>query len=168
MTRLPIILAGFCLGCSTLAWAADNNIVIDMYLTSKEGIGKNIGTVTATDTAKGLLLTPKLHSLPPQAHGFHVHAKPSCEDEGKAAGDHFDPKNTEKHEGPKGHGHLGDLPVLVVDKDGTASQPVLAPHLSVKDLKDHALMIHESGDNYSDNPKKAGGGGARIACGVVK
>jgi Cu-Zn family superoxide dismutase len=29
-------------------------------------------------------------------------------------------------------------------------------------------MIHESGDNYSDTPKKLGGGGGRIACGVVK
>jgi Cu-Zn family superoxide dismutase len=29
-------------------------------------------------------------------------------------------------------------------------------------------MIHEGGDNYSDKPKPLGGGGARIACGVVK
>jgi Cu-Zn family superoxide dismutase len=29
-------------------------------------------------------------------------------------------------------------------------------------------MIHAGGDNYSDHPEKLGGGGARIACGVVK
>jgi Cu-Zn family superoxide dismutase len=29
-------------------------------------------------------------------------------------------------------------------------------------------MIHAGGDNYSDHPKRLGGGGARIACGVVK
>jgi Cu-Zn family superoxide dismutase len=28
-------------------------------------------------------------------------------------------------------------------------------------------MIHEGGDNYSDQPKPLGGGGARIACGVI-
>ncbi|HSS64217.1 MAG TPA: superoxide dismutase, partial [Gammaproteobacteria bacterium] len=27
---------------------------------------------------------------------------------------------------------------------------------------------HASGDNYSDQPKALGGGGARMACGVVK
>jgi Cu-Zn family superoxide dismutase len=29
-------------------------------------------------------------------------------------------------------------------------------------------MIHAGGDNYSDTPKPLGGGGERIACGVVK
>jgi Cu-Zn family superoxide dismutase len=28
-------------------------------------------------------------------------------------------------------------------------------------------MIHQGGDNYSDDPKKLGGGGARVACGVI-
>ncbi|SSP59941.1 Cu/Zn superoxide dismutase [Acinetobacter baumannii] len=29
-------------------------------------------------------------------------------------------------------------------------------------------MIHAGGDNYSDSPLPLGGGGARIACGVIK
>ena len=29
-------------------------------------------------------------------------------------------------------------------------------------------MIHAGGDNYADTPKPSGGGGERIACGVVK
>ena len=29
-------------------------------------------------------------------------------------------------------------------------------------------MIHAGGDNYSDQPKPNGGGGARIACGVIE
>jgi Cu-Zn family superoxide dismutase len=28
-------------------------------------------------------------------------------------------------------------------------------------------MIHAGGDNYSDEPAPLGGGGARVACGVV-
>ena len=28
-------------------------------------------------------------------------------------------------------------------------------------------MIHAGGDNYSDQPQPLGGGGARIACGVI-
>jgi len=29
-------------------------------------------------------------------------------------------------------------------------------------------MVHVGGDNHSDHPEKLGGGGARMACGVVK
>jgi Cu-Zn family superoxide dismutase len=29
-------------------------------------------------------------------------------------------------------------------------------------------MIHAGSDNYSDSPKPLGGGGARIACGVIE
>jgi Cu-Zn family superoxide dismutase len=28
-------------------------------------------------------------------------------------------------------------------------------------------MIHAGGDNYADQPAPLGGGGARIACGVI-
>ena len=42
------------------------------------------------------------------------------------------------------------------------------PHLTVADVKGHSIMIHVGGDNYSDQPAPLGGGGARIACGVVE
>ncbi len=100
-------------------------------------------------------------------HGFHIHQNPSCGDKAMAAGGHLDPAKTEAHEGPyQNKGHLGDLPVLMVDKDGKATTPTLAPKLTMTDFENHALMIHLNGDNYSDTPEKLGGGGARIACGV--
>ena len=37
-----------------------------------------------------------------------------------AAGGHYDPAKTDRHEGPYGNGHLGDLPALYVDKEGKA------------------------------------------------
>jgi Cu-Zn family superoxide dismutase len=43
----------------------------------------------------------------------------------------------------------------------------VAPRLTVADIKGRAIMIHAHGDNYSDDPKPLGGGGARIACGVI-
>ena len=61
-----------------------------------------------------------------------------------------------------------DLPVLNVDSSGNANTTVLAPRLSLKDVKGLAIMIHAGGDNFSDYPKPLGGGGDRIACGVIQ
>jgi Cu-Zn family superoxide dismutase len=60
------------------------------------------------------------------------------------------------------------LPALTVNASGNATKSVVAPHLTVADVKGRSIMIHAGGDNYSDQPAPLGGGGARIACGVVK
>ena len=85
-----------------------------------------------------------------------------------AAGGHYDPANTGKHLGPHGEGHKGDLPALTVDASGETTKGVVAPHLTVADIKGRSIIIHAGADNYSDQPAPLGGGGARIACGVVK
>ncbi len=147
---------------------ANDSIVVKMYKTSKQGQGEYVGTIIAKDSQYGLLLIPNLHNLPAGEHGFHVHVNPSCADNGLAAGGHLDPDNTGHHFGPYNpYGHLGDLPPLYIHRDGRDTLPVLAPRLTVADIRNHALMIHAGGDNYSDTPEKLGGGGARIACGVV-
>jgi Cu-Zn family superoxide dismutase len=151
-------------------------VSVTVHKITDAGMGDVIGTVTAEDTPYGLLLTPSLSGLAPGLHGFHVHEHMDCgpaEKDGAmvpglAAGGHFDPGKTGKHLGPYADGHLGDLPPLFVAADGTATLPVLAPRLTVKDLKGHAIMIHAGGDNYSDQPAALGGGGARVAWGVVK
>ena len=154
-------------------------VEITMNAVTANGIDKPIGTVTVSETSSGVRFTPALKDLPAGEHGFHVHAKPSCDpapdpDKGRVAaaafgaGGHFDPAQTSKHEGPEGMGHKGDLPALTVAANGTATKAVDAPHLKLADLGGHALMIHAGGDNYSDQPQKLGGGGARIACGVIR
>ena len=152
------------------------DVTIKVSLVSDQGVGKEIGTILASDSKYGLVLTPQLTDLAPGLHGFHVHDKPDCSHamkDGKAvpalaAGGHYDPAGTGKHEGPFGNGHLGDLPALYVGADGKATLPVLAPRLKAADLNGRSLMIHAGGDNYSDTPAPLGGGGARAACGVVK
>lgn len=153
-------------------------LTVTMNAISAEGIGAAIGRVILTDTRRGLLVEPDLRGLPTGTHGFHVHEKPDCgaaagpdgrPAAGLAAGGHYDPGKTGKHRGPHAmDGHLGDLPVLVVDTDGTAKLPVLASRLKVRDLRGRALMIHAGADNYADDPAPLGGGGARIACGVFR
>ena len=150
-------------------------LVVEVNLTDADGIGAAVGTVLLEDTEYGLLLTPNLTDLTPGAHGFHIHTNPACGPalkEGKmvpglAAGGHFDPFNTGVHDGPYGDGHLGDLPPLFVAEDGTATIPVLAPRLETDFLNGRSLMVHMHGDNFSDDPAPLGGGGPRLACGVI-
>ena len=156
--------------------SSSENVSVVMNLTSETGIGEEVGMVTLEDSDYGLLITPNLTNLTPGAHGFHIHQNPACGPEekegeivpGLAAGGHYDPTETESHEGPYGEGHLGDLPPLYVDAEGNATIPTLAPRLSVSDVIDRALMVHADGDNFSDQPAALGGGGARLACGVIQ
>lgn len=128
---------------------------------------KPIGTIQLIETEYGVLINPSLQSMTPGIHGFHLHTNPSCGQHGQAAGGHFDPNNTKRHLGPYYQGHLGDLPALSADSNGHINLPVLAPRLKLKDFTNHALIIHAGGDNYADEPLKLGGGGARVACGVI-
>lgn len=150
--------------------------VVTLNAVDEKGVGSQVGSVTVTESRYGLVFTPALHDLAPGIHGFHVHQNPSCapaEKDGtmtaaQAAGAHLDPAGTNRHGEPWGDGHLGDLPPLYVDAKGMATQPVLAPRLESADLAGHSLMIHAGGDNHADHPAPLGGGGARVACGVVK
>ena len=156
------------------AMAAEGTATLNLL--TDTGNGKAVGTVTITETRYGLVFTPALTGLPPGFHGFHVHDKGSCAPAqldgktvpGQAAGGHYDPAGSKKHGLPWGDGHMGDLPGLVVDSSGAASNPVLAPRLKFTDVKGRALMVHMGGDNHADMPAPLGGGGARMACGVIQ
>lgn len=172
-------LAFFTVGCTTTKeikhhYNKNPQEVVELHAVSAQGIGKKIGTVTLQDTAKGLSLQTHLSELPSGFHGFHIHETGSCEPaekEGKmvaalAAGGHFNPNHT--GHGTPNDGHMGDLPVLNVDSNGNADTTVIAPRLKLADLHGLAIMVHAGGDNYSDLPKPLGGGGERIACGVIR
>lgn len=174
-TATTLLLAGL-LGASASCFAK-NGIDVDMVQINQQGVADRIGTVHVQSHEHGVLFTPDLRGLEPGLHGFHVHQNADCGTghsngrpvPGGAAGGHYDPANTGKHLGPyEAGGHQGDLPTLYVDSDGRASQPVLAPRLELDDISGKALMIHSGGDNYSDTPKPLGGGGARVACGVIE
>ena len=135
-----------------------------------------IGSIEVYDSKFGLILVPKLSKIPPGVHGFHIHESPNCNPLKKEdssiitfgqAGGHYDPEKTDKHLGPYGRGHLGDLPALIIPENSEVALPILAPRLTSKDILNHSIIIHEQADNYSDFPKKLGGGGKRIACGII-
>src|SRR5579871_5177987 len=114
MKKCWLFLAGL-----VISSIASADITIKMQYTIS---GQDAGTVTAKQTPYGVLFIPDLHGLAPGIHGFHVHQDASCASAGMAAGGHLDPKHTGKHLGPYDNsGHLGDLPVLIVDKNGNAT-----------------------------------------------
>lgn len=107
--------------------------------------------------------------LPPAMagfHGFHVHAVGQCVAPfttagghlGEVAGDH-----SHRH-----RNHDGDLPVLLVKADGTASARVSTDRIDVAELRDadgSAFIIHAAPDNYANIPTTdpANGNGPRYA-----
>jgi Cu-Zn family superoxide dismutase len=171
------ILTSLLLGAApSLALAAQ--VSAPIALATPAGPGAAVGVVTLSDGPAGAVVSVDLHGLPPGQHGFHIHMNADCGPgpvngqpgaPAGAAGGHFDPGHTGMHMGPAGQGHMGDLPYLTVAPDGTDHETLTAPRWTdVSGLKGHALVIHAGGDNYSDQPKPLGGGGARIACGVVQ
>jgi Cu-Zn family superoxide dismutase len=171
------LLGGMLLAMTIALPAAAADLVVRMQKATPDGTGEALGTITISSVDGAVAVRLDLHGLPPGPHGFHVHENGNCEPTllngvripAGAAGGHFDPDHVGAHAGPHGVGHLGDLPVLEVAADGTARQTLTVPHIgSAATLHGQALVIHSGGDNYSDSPTPLGGGGGRIACGVIQ
>lgn len=149
---------------------------VTVYSLNEQGTGDSIGSIQLKEVDDGVVLTPKLRELTPGLHGFHVHEKGSCEPSkkdgkvtpGGAAGGHLNLDDAKHHAAPWEGGHTGDMPALFVDENGKATHPVFAPGLTMKAIKGKAVIVHAGGDNYSDSPKPLGGGGARVACGIIE
>ncbi|WP_395769820.1 superoxide dismutase family protein [Arenimonas sp.] len=138
---MKFYLLAFLLTTSVLANA--NERMVSMDLVDATGKAAWVGEVRITETPYGLVFTPQMRALPPGLHGFHVHENPSCA-----------PKDKD------------GKPVAAL-AEGSATQPVLAPRLKLSELPGRSLMLHAGGDNHADHPATLGGGGARIACGVI-
>lgn len=172
MITIPTLL----LGCQNLYKTPQQSITVPINLVSAQGIGSNIGHITFSDSAQGLQIKTDLTQIPAGAHGFHIHENPSCLPDVKdgvataalKAGGHFDPYKTAHHGNPTGDGHLGDLPYLTGQANQTSQEKLIAPRLNLTQIQGKAVMIHAGADNYADTPQPLGGGGARIACGVIK
>ena len=157
------------------AFAAGKPLKVTINHISEQGVGKPAGTIVIKETKDGIELDTNLKGLPAGEHGFHLHENGNCapadkegvKTAGQSAGAHYDPDATKAHKGPGGGGHKGDLPKLEVSEKGTSKAKLQVAGLKLEDVAGRALMIHDGGDNYSDQPKPLGGGGARIACGVV-
>ncbi|WP_441365677.1 superoxide dismutase [Cu-Zn] SodC [Acinetobacter lwoffii] len=174
ITTLCALSAAFFTGCASTSPSNEVVRAVTVNAVNAQGVGQEIGTVLLSDSPAGLVIRTNLKQLPAGERGFHIHENGSCAPamkDGKmgaalAAGSHYNP-NQAAHHGTPVTGHLGDLPALKVNTDGTARVTLLAPRLKLADVQGRAIMVHAGGDNYSDNPLPLGGGGERIACGVI-
>lgn len=135
--------------------------------------GTSAGTVELVSNDGALSFEVAVTGIPEGTHGFHLHTTGQCEAPGfTSAGGHLNPAEREHgRENPAGS-HLGDLPNLVVNADGTASTTVALDAESgnaidsLFDADGTAVMIHADPDDYRTDP--TGNAGSRIACGVLE
>ena len=186
MKKILTLLACTTLGASALTGCASYTAkqakteTVNVYAVDRQnfvsahGIGVRVGTLRLSDSPEGLRIKTHLYGLLPGVHGWHIHEKYSCSSAAKdgqlipalAAGGHFNPTQVAHHGSPT-TGHLGDLPVLTIDAKGRSSETLIAPRLKLADIHQRAIVIHAGGDNYADEPLPVGGGGERVACGLI-
>jgi superoxide dismutase, Cu-Zn family len=161
--------------------------------------GRRIGTVQFVTKRGGTEVTVKLNFPVGQVagdafHGMHLHANA---DPSNGDGCIADPSKEPatwfvsadghwKADGQDHGSHLGDLPSIYVDENGSAIGRFQISRIDKGDLAGKALVVHASADNFGNVPvgsisnqytpngvdastltKNTGNAGARIACGLL-
>ncbi|MBO0993872.1 superoxide dismutase family protein [Bacillus sp. SD088] len=145
---------------------------VDVQMINSEG--KEVGKAALKETVEGVQIHLQAKDLEPGIKAIHIHETGVCEaPDFTSAGAHFNPgKKEHGFENPKGF-HIGDLPNIGIEDDGTVNVVITAPNVTLKEGEEgslldedgSALVIHEKADDYKTDP--AGNAGDRIVCGVI-
>lgn len=145
-----------------------------VHLEARSGSSAN-GELELRATERGVLIDGEIGGLTAGSeHGFHVHEFGDCSaPDASSAGGHFNP-----HDAPHGppaadqaQRHLGDMPNVVADANGSSRISVAVPGATLHDGGAHDLVgksvvVHEKRDDHVSQP--SGDSGGRIACGVIR
>jgi Cu-Zn family superoxide dismutase len=130
------------------------------------------GTVHFTDAGDGNVeVQVDLTGVPPGTHGFHIHEKGDCGNNGMNAGGHFNPMSM-PHGAPDAQSHhAGDFGNVTADANGEVHTRITTHSISLKSGETtnpigRAVVLHEKADDLTTQP--TGNAGARIACGVIE
>lgn len=139
----------------------------------KDKDGKTVGMASLVEAGGGVRVQLAATGLSAGLHAVHIHAVGKCEAPAfTSAGGHFNPAQKKHgHRSPDG-AHAGDLPNMLVAKDGSGRFEVFtdgvtlrAGPLSIFDADGSALVVHAGVDDYATDP--TGNAGDRAACGVI-
>jgi Cu-Zn family superoxide dismutase len=128
------------------------------------------GTVMLQQLGDGSVeVRANLTGVPEGVHGFHIHEKGDCGDNGNAAGGHYNPTGT-PHGAPQADPHhAGDFGNVTADAQGNVTARFTTRSITVAEgpttAVGHAIILHANPDDLQTQP--TGNAGARIACGVV-
>lgn len=129
------------------------------------------GTVNFTQRGDGAVdVEVHLTGVPEGVHGFHIHEKGDCGDNGNAAGGHYNPTGT-PHGAPSDDAHhAGDFGNVTADPQGVVHANFTTRSITVaagpNTAVGHAVILHANPDDLKTQP--TGNAGGRIACGVVQ
>lgn len=130
------------------------------------------GTVHFIQKNGGLQVDAEVSNVPnPGEHGFHIHEKGSCDDQGKAAGGHYNPMNSQHGFLPEDgleKSHAGDMGSIEIDEQGHGTLSIFLPGISLTggeyNVDGRSVILHEKADDFSQPTGNAGG---RIGCGII-
>ncbi len=108
--------------------------------------------------------------------GFHIHAGTECTGTFTTAAGHLGHNAASPTTTPHST-HEGDMPVLLVNQDGTAYARFLTDRVDIADITGRTVIVHAGPDNYGNVTKYGtpdaatlgtGDAGPRYACGVIR
>lgn len=158
-------------GCGSMMGPAPAKADVILAPTGAITPNPTSGHVTFTAQSHGVRVTGEMRGLAPGSeHGFHIHDKGDCSNNGDAAGGHFNPGGTPHGMFGSPTSHAGELPSLVADASGVARFDIELHAVSLgtgasNDAVGRALIVHRDRDDFTTQP--SGNSGPRVACAVI-
>lgn len=107
----------------------ENSETLEMY----NADGDRVGTARLNETDGGVSVNVEVEGLSPGFHAIHVHEYGKCEGlDFSSSGNHFNPDGKDHGlmhtDGP----HVGDLPNIEADADGTVREELIINEATLK------------------------------------